>query len=144
MEQPAGSPQEESIFEASDFSTRRYEKKIRNARIILFIIACAHVLAIFTTLKMPEPEIWFAMGIDAVVALVFFALAFWTKQKPYTALLTAIIVYVSLIVIGGIVDPSTQYKGLFIKIIFIVMLIQGIRDGKQAQDLKETFEKGQQ
>jgi len=143
MKQPADSPQKESIFGASDFYTRKYEQKIRNARIILFIIACANVLTIFTTLKMPEPQIWFAMGIDAAIGLIFFALGFWTKQKPYTALLTATIVYSSLIVIGGIIDPSTQYKGLIIKVIFIVMLIQGIRNGKQAQDLKEVLDKVQ-
>jgi hypothetical protein len=143
MKQPADSPKNDSIFDSSDFYTKKYEQKIRNARIILFIIACANLLSIFTTLKMPEPAIWFAMGFDAVIALIFFALGFWTKEKPYTALLTASIVYGSLIIIAGMIDPSTLYKGLIIRAIFIVMLIQGIRNGKQAQDLKETFDKVQ-
>ena len=81
------------------------------------------------------------MGIIIFVALVFAGLAFWTKKKPYAALLTALIIYGSLLLGDAILDPSTIYKGIILKIAIIVSLISGLRNAKEAEDLKKAFGK---
>jgi hypothetical protein len=105
MEQSNESPQEESVFAEEEFSMEGYDKHIRNARILLFV------------------------------------LALWTRKRPYTALLCAMIFYLSLIGISALMDPSTIIQGWIWKIVIIILLILGLRNGKEAQDMMDTFGK---
>jgi hypothetical protein len=142
-EEPVQPTPEESIFSEEDFSMKGYDKHIRNARITLFIIAGVQLVAgVITSLNLPEPAIWITIGIYALFATVFASLAFWTRKKPYTALLIALILYSSLVVGDGIIDPSSIYKGIFLKVAIIVLLVRGLNNGKQAQEMMETFGKG--
>jgi prepilin signal peptidase PulO-like enzyme (type II secretory pathway) len=144
MEQPVTPgepPQEESIFQEDEFSMKGYDKHIKNARIMLFVMAGLQLIGVYTALALPDPARWITIVIYLFFGGVFAGLAFWTHQKPYTALLTALIIYVSLQVFGGIYDPSSIYRGIVLKIGIIVMLIIGMRNGKDAQDMKEAFGK---
>jgi len=144
MEQPANpgeQPQEESIFREDEFSMEGYDKHIRNARIILFIIAALQLIGVFTSMSLQDPARWISIVVFVFFGGIFVGLALWTHRKPYTALLIAMIVYISLLVLDAIFDPSTIYKGIVLKIIIIVMLISGLRNGKVAQDMKEAFGK---
>jgi hypothetical protein len=132
-------PKEESLFTEADFSMKGYDKPIRNARTMLFVVAGIELLGILGVLKAPEPARTVAIVVTLVVVGVFVALALWTKKKPYTALLVALIFYISLLVLAGILNPVTIVQGVILKIITIVLLILGLRNGKEAQDLKETF-----
>lgn len=118
-----------------------YDKHIKNARIILFIIAALQLIGVFTSMSLPDPARWISIAVFVFFGGIFVGLALWTHRKPYTALLVALIVYISLLVLDAIFDPSTIYKGIVLKIIIIVMLISGLRNGKVAQDMKEAFGK---
>lgn len=73
-----------------------YDKHIRNARIMLFVVAALTLLSLFTLAPFDEtPKIVVAVVIVAFAG-VFIGLAFWTKSKPYSAILTALIVYCGL------------------------------------------------
>ena len=60
-----------------------------------------------------NPAKLFAAGFVVLIAAVFVALAFWTKKKPYTAILTAL----------------------------IIMLVLGLRNAKESQHLMEAYGK---
>ncbi|HMH24125.1 MAG TPA: hypothetical protein VK563_20215 [Puia sp.] len=144
MEQPSTSgeqPQEESIFQEDEFSMKGYDKHIKNARIMLFVIGGLQLFGVFTSMSLPDPARWISMTVYIVFGLVFAGLGLWTHKKPYAALLTALIIYLSLQVIGGIYDPTTIYKGLILKIGILVMLIIGLRNAKEAQDMERAFGK---
>ena len=136
-ENPETSPaNEESIFNENEFSMQGYDKHIKNARNALFIVAGVQLIAvlysIFTT---TGAVMWITAGITLAVALIFFLLGLWTKKKPFTAILIALIIYVGLWVADSIYDPAYIYKGILLKIIIIVYLVIGMRDAKEAQDM---------
>jgi hypothetical protein len=76
-----------------------------------------------------------------VFAGVFAALAFWTKKRPYTAILCALIFYVFLIVCAAFLDPTTIFQGWVLKIIIIILLILGLRNGRESQNMMDAFGK---
>ncbi len=140
MEHP-NSPktQEENFFNEEDFSTEQYEKHIRNARNAIFVVAAVELLfGIYTIYTSPK-----ANGIEVFIFIlipaIFFMLGLWTRKKPYTAILIALIFYGSLIVLDAIVEPSQIIKGLLVKILIIAYLIRGLGNARDAQRWKETF-----
>jgi hypothetical protein len=143
MEQPkqtTDTPQEETIFNEADWNMQGYDKHIRNARIMLYIVAGLQLLPL---LLLPE-------GLDddarnlliilqVIFAAVFVGLAIWTKYKPFAALLTAMIFFLGIWVLGGILNPASIFSGIILKVILIVLLILGIRNAKEAEELKKTY-----
>ena len=130
---------EETIFEEADFSMEGYDKHVRNARIMLFIISGLQLLPLLFLGPLPSSARLIVAAISIFVSAVFFVLALWTKQKPYTALLFASIVYILLVAINGILDPRTLLQGAIIKVMIMVLLILGLRNARDAQRMKDTF-----
>lgn len=133
--QPA---EQESIFTEADFDTRKYDRHIRNARTSIFVIAGVYTLGIIIGYASSNAEFdWFAFSIDAIVVALFIALGFWTKYKPYTAIISALVLYILVIALSAIDNPVNIVKGIILKIAIIVYLITGIRNAKEAQHWKE-------
>lgn len=145
MEQPQQTPeatQEESIFNEADWNTQGYDKHIRNARIMLYIVAALQLLPILTLPNdIPDDARNLAIGLQIFFAAIFVGLAIWTKYKPFVALMTAMIFFIAIWALGAILNPASVFSGIVIKIVLIVLLIMGIRNAKEAQELKKTFGK---
>lgn len=134
-------PTEESIFDESEFSMKGYDKHVRNARFMLYILTGISLLAIFTIAPIDEPLKYLLTGLTVVFAAVFAILGYWSKKKPYTALLTALIYFCVLLVLGAILQPVSLLAGWYVKIAVILFLILGVRNGRQVQDMQRTFGK---
>jgi hypothetical protein len=144
MEQPQQTPetpQEESIFEDIEVDTRAYQKHIRRARILLFIIAGLQLIAAILLGIAGQPGYEIEVGLQVVLGLVFAGLAFWTKYKPYAALMTALVIYVGIFLLSAILEPSSIISGLLIKIVIVVLLIRGISNARDAEEMKKTFQR---
>ena len=143
MEQPnqqTEAPQEQTIFNEADWSMQGYDKHIRNARFMLYIVAGLQLLPLFTLpTGLPDDALYLAIGLQVIFAAVFVGLAIWTKYKPFVALVTAMIFFVGIWVLGAVLNPGTIFSGLAVKIILIVLLILGIRNAKEAEELKKTY-----
>ena len=61
------------------------------------------------------------------LAAVMIGLWFWARSAPFPALLTALCVYLAVLVLNALVDPSTIMSGLFLKIIVISALGLGLK-----------------
>ena len=118
-----------------------YDKHIRNARNMLFVIAGLQLLPLLFLGPLPASGRLLVAAISIFVSAVFFVLALWTKQKPYTALMTAFVVYLALIAINGFLDARTLVQGVIVKIIVVVLFIVGLRNARDAQRMKDTFGK---
>ena len=140
-EQKSEAGQEETIFEESDFSLQDYDKHIRNSRIMLFIIAGLQLLPLLFLGPLPTGSRLLISAISIFVSATFFVLAVWTKQKPYTALFIAAMVYIALVAVNGILEPKTLLQGALVKVIIMVLLILGLRNAREAQRMKDTFGK---
>lgn len=133
---------EESIFPEEEFSMEGYDKHIRNARIMLFIIAALQLIPIFTVGNYSTDVQFFVTGVCILTAVIFGGLAFWTRYKPLVALVVALIVYVGIIILNIVLGgAATIIEGLILKIITILLLILGIKNAKEAEDMKKMYGK---
>ncbi|MEX1202861.1 MAG: hypothetical protein WEA59_06435 [Ferruginibacter sp.] len=133
-----------SIFTEYEFSTTGYDKHIREARNVIFWVAGLLILNV-AILFIGADEVYEYMWLDLLIygALIggFIFLGFFTKKKPYTAIMLALILYTLFILLNAAIDPDTIFKGILFKIITYVFLIKGINDAKKAQEMKRTFGK---
>lgn len=132
-----------SIFTGEEFMTPREYTSIRHARNVMFFAAGTLVLnIIIMALQSGDAEyLWIDLTVWAVFVAGFTALGFYTKKKPYTAIILAIIVYAVFVLLNAALDITTLYKGLIAKIIIIFYLIKGINDAKEIQDHDKLFNK---
>jgi diacylglycerol kinase len=139
--QPA-SNEEESIFSPDEFSLQGYDKHIRQARNALFFVAgilVLNVIIFYFTLPPEYEYFWFDLALWGAFIVGFIFLGFYTKTKPYTAIVSALCLYAAFIIINAYIDISSLYKGILVKIIVIVMLVKGINDAKEAQEMQKNF-----
>ena len=116
-----------------------HESGIRKARNALFATAAVLLLGeIITASVAGIPWTPLMIGIIAVEVGVFVALAFWTKTKPYAAIIVGIIFFL-LLWVGAIVVVGGQaaYSGILVRIIILAILISALKPAKAWEDLKK-------
>lgn len=121
-----------------------YELTIKKARNALFWVAGLVFLAeIISTIRDSSGFDMFVFVFALLISGIFIALALWTKKKPYTALLTGLVLYIAYILfvagINGYVDGTTGFlKGIFsgiiAKAIILGILIRAIPDARALQE----------
>jgi len=117
-----------------------YDKHIRNARILLFVIAGLSLLALGYVFPFDGSfEKIFLIVWVLGIAGAYVALGLWTKKKPYTALLVALILFIATQVLAAIGNPASIIQGWLLKIVVIVMLIRGLGNAKDCQRMMEAF-----
>jgi len=132
----------ETIFNEQEFSMEGYDKHIRQARNALFIAAgilLLNAIILFSNYPVDLEIMWLDYLIWVVYIGGFIALGFWTKKKPYYAIIGGLILMGIFILINAIIDPKTIIGGILYKIAVIVFLIKGLGDAKEAQQIKEQF-----
>jgi len=131
-----------SIFTEEEFSTVGYDKHIHQARNAIFWVAGLLTVNV-AMLFMREGEAYEYMWLDFLIyggfigAFIF--LGFFTKKKPYTAIIIALILYTLFILLNAVIEPITLLKGILFKFITYVFLIKAINDAKEAQEMQKTF-----
>jgi len=51
----------------------------------------------------------------------------------------ALVLYGLFIVLNAVIDPTTIYKGIILKIVIIVTLIKGLNDAREAQQIQDQM-----
>lgn len=82
-----------------------------------------------------QMEPWTVLGTNLILALVMFGLFLYAKKSPLVAMIMALGVYVAVVILDAIVDPKSIGQGLYVKIIFIAILVNGI---KSALELRKV------
>ena len=133
---PDSAPQQENLLEDMyDYNSMEgYDKPVRNARILLFVIAGLQLVAIFFMPELPELQKWITIGIYVIFSAIFAALALWTKKKPYTAIITALCVYSGLILLAAAFNPVSIIQGWLLKIVVYGLLIVALKNAKEVQE----------
>ena len=108
--------------------------KIKSARNTLYIIAGATLLlGLFVYFQ--DKDIY-ALAANFVVFFIFLLLASWTDTKPLMALLLGLLLYLTLVIISAIVDPTTLFSGVIWKVLIITFLGRGIYSASSIKDVK--------
>lgn len=135
--EPAINPAQEDKLDDL-FSMEGYDRPVKRARIILFIVAALQAIPIFTWVDLPEPARTVNISINVFEILVFCALALWTVRKPFNAIIGGLIFYSLLIVFYGIISPVTLMSGLLIKALVYGLLIIGLSNARDVQRWKDS------
>jgi hypothetical protein len=117
---------------------------VKKAKNILFILAGLNlVIGLFLGLII---QLNVPVLINCIVmAIIYFSLGLWCRKHPFPAILSGFFVYIVVMVIGGIIDPHTIYKGIILKVIIISGFIygfKGVNDAKKLEDEVGSIEKG--
>lgn len=128
------------LLEDDDLSMEGYDKPVKKARNILFVLAAIQlVFGIFIALQQYGVARIISMAIYIGIAIVFFLLALWTKSKPYTAIITALSIYGVLVLADFIIDPASILRGIIIKIVVFALLISALSNAKEVQQWKDSL-----
>ena len=85
-----------------------------------------------------DQEVILVFFTNYFLAAVMFALYLWARSSPFPAMVTALCVYLSVIVLNGIIDPKTLIQGIVIKVIFIGALVAGIKASLVARSVSKA------
>jgi predicted nucleic acid-binding Zn ribbon protein len=85
-----------------------------------------------------DREVILVFGTNYFLAAIMFGLYLYSRKAPFPAMVTALCVYLAVIVLNSIIDPATIIQGIIIKIIFISALIAGIKTSLVARGLTPT------
>jgi hypothetical protein len=66
-------------------------------------------------------------GATMALGAVFIVLGLAVKQYPVPATALGLILYIGAAVIFGLMDPTTLYQGIIIKVIFVVALVKALQ-----------------
>jgi hypothetical protein len=117
-----------------------YETGIRKARTALFITAAIVLIselisAAASGLEL-TPLFW---GIVLFEAGIFVGLAFWTRVKPYAAVITGLVIFILLWVLAAVLsDFEGIFKGIIFKVIIIVTLINALAPARAWEEAKKN------
>jgi hypothetical protein len=133
----------ETIFSEQEFSMEGYDKHIRQARNTLFIAAgilLLNAIILFSQYPFDLEVMWLDYLLWTGYIGGCIVLAFWTRKKPYYAIIGGLILIGAFILINAIIEPKTIYSGLIFKIAVILFLYKALDNAKDAQQMKEQFD----
>ena len=82
-----------------------------------------------------------AIVIIVVEVGVFVGLAFWTKTKPYTAIIVGLIFFILLWILSIVIASKAGkpiYSGMIFRIVIISILISALKSAKAWEELKKS------
>ena len=138
-----GMEQEKASFRLTVRSRQRFlkdaNKQIKNAKYIIYALAGLFLLVgLFQGFAADD---FGGMIVNLVLSLMYLILASWADKNAFGAILTAFIVYITVHIINGIIDPLTIFQGLLMKVIFIGAFVKGIQSALEANRLMNELEK---
>jgi hypothetical protein len=142
--EPNNESNTETIFSEQEFSMEGYDKHIRQARNTLFIAAgilFVNAIVLFSKYPFDMEVMWLDYLLWTVYIGGCIALAFWTKKKPYYAIIGGLILIGVFILVNAIIEPKTIFAGMIFKIAIIVFLFKGLNNARDAQQMQEQFGK---
>jgi hypothetical protein len=124
---PLKGTQEEQKKFSVNYSANRYEKEIilkqvRDARIVLFVIAAFTVIQGF--IQYYKQASGMLLIISLIMAGIYTGLAFWARYKAFAAIFTGLLIYLSIIILNAVFVPMSILSGIILKIIFIGAFIK--------------------
>lgn len=110
-------------------------KTINQGRYALFIVGALYILiGIYEGFLADGHDIIYAI-IDWVAALVFVGFGLLSYKKASLSLLLGLIFYILIVVLIGLVDVSTIFKGIIWKILIISALVKSYMMAKEQEKL---------
>ena len=115
------------------------EDKIKSAKYSIYILA--GIFFVFGVLAGLSNDDIPTLVVNLCLCLLYLIFAAWCTKNPFGAILTAFIVYVTILVVNFFVDPSSIFGGIIVKIFVIAAFVKGIRSAQEGQGYLKELEK---
>jgi hypothetical protein len=117
---------------------QKAEEKIWLARITIFVIAGLYIgFTIISELRNPSETMVRNIGIGVAIAGIFVAFAFMAKESPFNGILSALILYVLLIILEIAVSEFSIVRGIALRGIVIAILVRALLVSKEYEKWKK-------
>lgn len=143
-QQSQGTPQSENpiadYYEgARQLEIQGYETGIKKARTALFVTAALILAGELITASMQNiPLTPLLIGIAVFEAAIFVGLAFWTKTKPYTAIILGLIIFIGFWVLAILTSGFRgAIGGIIVRVIIISYLVSSLKHAKAWEEAKK-------
>jgi predicted branched-subunit amino acid permease len=132
-------PQQDLFADIAD--TEPYEKSMNNARIWLYVIAGLQaVMGVIEYSASDDATVGvIACGIDVSIGLLFLGLALYSKKNPVTAFTAALILYLVIVAVAIIIEPSSAIKGIWLKVLAVIALVKANKDARKYAAIKQSL-----
>lgn len=120
--------------ESLEIDTNLAEKRVRQGRNMLFITAAISVGSGMLLSK--QGNVYLISGI--ILGIIYAILGAWANQKAFAALLTGLVLYLSLQGFEAVTNPAVITKGLLIKVIIVVFLAKGLSGARELLNLQRA------
>lgn len=114
-------------------SIREAKDLVARGRNILFLVAGFNVLSFIGTDNT-------TLAVGVIISLMYLGFGIWAAKKPFPALLTGLVVYVTINLFFGIFEPYFLVSGLLLKVAIVGTLAYAVYSSKESEKLeKEVF-----
>ena len=79
--------------------------------------------------------------VNLVICVVYLILAVWSSRNAFAAILTALLIYLTIQLINVMTIPGSLFSGIIIKIVIIAAFVKGIKAALEAKGLLVELEK---
>jgi len=130
-----GTSQEQAKFHARVVMKKSNKndatKKVKSARNTLYFVGgFTGLIGIGSYFLLADVAI---LVTNVILAAIYVVLALWSTKKPLAALLSGLLLYITVIVINGVFEPETLYQGVIWKVIIISYLGKGLYSANLVQ-----------
>jgi hypothetical protein len=74
-----------------------------------------------------------------ILGTIYVGLGQWTATKPFAAILTGLILFLTVQLLGIVLDPTSIFSGIIIKVLVVVALITGSRSAYEAERIRREY-----
>ena len=118
-------------------------KQLRKASVALLVVAILQwvfgtVLLLIIGRRLPT----YAYASVYVIGLFFFGLYLWARRNPLPAAICGLVLFVTVHLLDALADPTALARGIVVKIIIIVVLVQAISAGARYRKLQRQMVTG--
>jgi hypothetical protein len=118
---------------------KQHKDSVKRGQIILFILGGLDIIIGIITGLFIKDDL-FVLISNLIIGAIFISLGFWANKKPFPALLSGLIVYITLLVINGIIDWQSIFNGLVIKILIIAAFFYGFRSINESKNISSELD----
>jgi hypothetical protein len=128
-------------LEARRVQLKNLQTKVDNARVTFWVIAGINLLYALLSYAFSSAtgDALFNLIINALVSIMFVFIGNWAKEKPFSALVSGLSIYVCLF-LYSIINSEHVY-GIIGRIVLIGYLLKGISSAREAEEVKKEIDK---
>ena len=138
-----GTDEEKSSFRLRLSSRKRFlkdaEQKTRSATTMIYVAAGLFFVSGLITFFATDD--FAILLVNLVICVVYLILAVWSSRNAFAAILTALLIYLTIQLINVMTIPGSLFSGIIIKIVIIAAFVKGIKAALEAKGLLVELEK---